>query len=60
MPHGEILSLYRRILRSAKNFRYTDRDYYIRRIRLEFEMRKELKDQTEIGFQIQVFTYQWS
>ena len=57
MTRGEVLSLYRRILRSAKNFRYTDRDYYLRRIRLEFDNRKELKDHTEVGFQIQVLDF---
>lgn len=55
MTRGEILSLYRQILRSSKTLRYTDRDYYVRRIRLEFDTRKELKDQAEIGFQIQVY-----
>ena len=40
----EVLALYRSLLRYRKTLRLTDKDYYSRRIRQEFEQRREEQD----------------
>jgi len=40
----EILSLYRAILKGRRKFKYTQSDYYTRRVREEFKKNKDLAD----------------
>lgn len=50
----EVLQLYRAILRQGRTLRYTDGDYFRRKVRQEFRRWKGTKDPAEIQFQIEV------
>lgn len=56
MPYGKLRSnpllLYRKILQRKKNFTYTDKEYYAKWIRDEFEKNSKLKDPEEIRYVI--------
>ena len=51
---SRVVGLYRVLLREGRKLTYTDRDYYRRIVRREFEMRRSLTDQEEIDNQFQV------
>jgi len=50
----EVLQLYRAILRQGRTLRYTDGDYFRRKVKQEFRRWKGTKDPAEIQFQIEV------
>ena len=50
----QALSLYRQLLRKGKQLRFTDKEYYFKRIRAEFEKKRNLSDASEIEHNIQV------
>ncbi|XP_076244103.1 mitochondrial ribosome and complex I assembly factor AltMIEF1-like [Calliopsis andreniformis] len=47
------LKLYKDLLRYGQNLKYTDQNYFQRRIRNSFKENKSLTNQTEIEFQLQ-------
>jgi len=49
----EVLSLYRQLLRYKSGLQYTDKDYFYRRIRFEFEKNKNLLNVADVEFQIE-------
>lgn len=49
-----VLKLYKDLLRYGENLKYTDKEYFRFRIRKNFKQNKDLIDQTEIDFQLQV------
>lgn len=48
----EVISLYKSLLRYKSGLQYTDKDYFYRRIRYEFEKNKYLASESDIQFQI--------
>ena len=50
----QVLSLYRQLLRKGKQLKFTDKDYYFKRMRVEFEKNRALSDKSEIEHNIQV------
>ncbi|XP_046391635.1 MIEF1 upstream open reading frame protein [Ischnura elegans] len=50
---SQVLSLYRSLLRYGKELKYTDRNYFNRRIRREFKRNKNLSPE-ESAFQYEV------
>ena len=54
---GEILRLYKNILRYGQNLKYTDKNYFQSRIRANFRENKALSDKKSIQFQIEVISY---
>ncbi|KAK4875424.1 hypothetical protein RN001_011846 [Aquatica leii] len=46
----EILKLYKNLLRYGQDLRYTDKQYFYRRIKREFKENRRLVDETEIQF----------
>lgn len=53
-----ILQLYKKLLRYSNSLRYTDKDYYLARVRGEFWKNREITDPEEINFQFQVCSTQ--
>lgn len=51
MP-GEGVRLYRALLRYGNSLQYTDRSYYRRRIRFEFEKHRVVTEPEEVGLQV--------
>ena len=47
-----VKALYKSLLRYGSNLKYTNRDYFYRRIRFEFEKNSLLKNKEEISFQV--------
>ena len=47
-----VKTLYKSLLRYGSNLKYTNRDYFYRRIRFEFEKNSLLKNKEEISFQV--------
>ncbi|KAK2146950.1 hypothetical protein LSH36_577g03026 [Paralvinella palmiformis] len=45
-----VLSLYRQLLTKSRSLLYTDKDYYLTRIRKEFRNNQHLTDKKEIEF----------
>ncbi|XP_055530356.1 MIEF1 upstream open reading frame protein [Wyeomyia smithii] len=45
-----VLRLYRDLRRYGSQLRYTDRDYYLERIRFEFEQKRDITDPSEIEY----------
>ena len=54
MSNFYALRLYREILRKGKQLRLTDKEYFRRTVRKDFEKHKYLEDKKEIEFQIKV------
>ena len=55
MPgNQQALSLYRLLLRKGKQLRFTDKEFYFKRIRAEFEKNKHVTDKSEIEHNIKV------
>ena len=50
----EVLRIYRTILRQCRSLRYTDKEFFRREIRKEFDKWKHEKDSEEIEFQVKV------
>ncbi|KAK6166567.1 hypothetical protein SNE40_023224 [Patella caerulea] len=48
VTRGTVLSLYRMLFRYGKNLKYTDKEYYLKRLRKEFNGNRNLQDQSEI------------
>jgi len=48
----EVISLYRALLRYRRGLQFTDKDYFYRRVRFEFEKNKYLTNAFDIKFQI--------
>lgn len=53
----QALSLYRLLLRKGRQLRFTDKQFYFRRIREEFEKNRHLTDVPEIEYNIKVQVY---
>lgn len=47
------LALYRSILRYAAKLKYTDKDYFVQKVRKEFKDSKDLTDESQIQLQIE-------
>lgn len=47
----ESLRLFRQLLRYSRQLQHTDRDYFARRIRLEFERHRRLDDPDRVAHQ---------
>lgn len=50
----EVLQLYRNLLRYSRELKFTDKNYFKKRVRQEFEQNKELDSATDIEFNIKV------
>lgn len=48
----EVIALYRNLLKYRNGLQYTDKDYFYRRVRFEFEKNKYLVSKEEINFQV--------
>lgn len=53
----QVLQLYRKLMRYGQNLKFTDQEYFRRRIRKEFRINKELQSQADIEFNIKVIHY---
>lgn len=49
----QILSLYKNLILYSKTLQFTDKKYYLKRIRTEFQNNKNLQDIKEIEFHYQ-------
>lgn len=49
----EVLALYKGLIRYGKNLKYTDKKYFIERIREEFKKHKDDQNQEDIIFAFQ-------
>lgn len=50
----QILRLYKDIARYSEELKYTDKDYFLRRVRKEFKKNRELENEKEISFNYKV------
>lgn len=50
----QILKLYKEIMRYGQQLKYTDKDYFVRRVKKEFQSNKNLKVDKEIKFYYEV------
>lgn len=50
----EVLQLYRKLLRYGKELKFTDQNYFRRRVRKEFKLNIELQSEADIRFNIKV------
>ena len=50
---SEVLSLYRQLLRYGQSLQFTDKDYYLRRIRYEFERYRNTQNSKVIQQQLE-------
>lgn len=50
----EIKRLYKDLLRYGQQLRYTNKEYFCKRIKAEFKNNKSLNDQQDIAFQYKV------
>lgn len=55
MNKKEILNLYKNLLRYSNNLKLTDKDYYLKRVRKEFQQNRELNDPEKVLFSFKVF-----
>jgi len=53
MSYREVLGLYRQLVRYGQNLTLTDKDYFYRRIRFEFERYRNTSDPRIIEKQLQ-------
>lgn len=49
-----VLKLYKQMLRYSNSLKYTDKEFYMQKIRNEFIKQRELTEPQEITFQYQV------
>ena len=54
MTKSRVLILYKQLLRKADTLKYTDKDYYLKRIRQEFESNRFLSEPSAIDASVQV------
>lgn len=50
----EVLQLYRKLLRYGQQLKFTDQNYFNKRIRKEFRLNKDLESSADIEFNIKV------
>ena len=50
----EVLKLYRELINYSKTLKYTDKDYYLTRVKKEFIQNKHLESEEEISHQYNV------
>lgn len=50
----QVLQLYRKLMQYSKELKFTDQNYFRRRIRKEFRQNKDLVSATDIDFHIKV------
>lgn len=50
----EILKLYKNLLRYGEQLKFTNKDYFTRRIRKEFQSNKDLTDESAINLRFEV------
>ena len=53
--YRQVIELYRNLLRKGKTLKLTDKQYYFRRIRAEFDKNKHLSQTEEVQRCIEVF-----
>ena len=53
----QALRLYREILRNSRQLKLTNKEYFRRTVRNDFEKFRDLKDAKEIEFQMKVFSF---
>ena len=49
------LGLYKQLMRYGQNLKYTDKDFYFRKIRTEFEKNRQLTDPAEIKYKTGIY-----
>lgn len=56
----QVLNLYKNLLRYSQQLKYTDKEYFARRIKKEFKQNKNLEGEEEIifNFQVSICAYQ--
>ena len=54
VQRSHVLALYRSLIRYRETLRFTDKQYYTRRIRAEFAKNRDLTDEKDITFSFQV------
>lgn len=57
MLRSEILGLYKNLLRYSQRLRFTDKKYFVHRVRKGFLENRELTNQEEIEFYYKVLLY---
>lgn len=53
----QVLQLYRNLMRYSKELKFTDQNYFRRRVRKEFNRNKNLQSEADIEFYIKVILY---
>jgi len=53
----QVLKLYRHLIRYGKQLKYTDKEYYLSRVREEFQQNKNLEKSEEIIFNYKVYFF---
>jgi hypothetical protein len=56
MIRSEILGLYKRLLRYGENLKFTDKKYFVYRIKKDFLDNRDLKNKKEIEFHYKVIS----
>lgn len=54
------LHLYRRLLRYGQKLQLTDQSYYLRRVKKEFKLNRQLTDPVQIEFNLKVQPYNFT
>ena len=54
IERAQILNLYRQLIRYSRKLEYTNKDYYLRRVKQKFRDNQELTDANEIEFSFKV------
>lgn len=52
----QVLQLYRNLMRYSKELKFTDQEYFRRRVRKEFRLNKSLETKADIEFNIKVIS----
>lgn len=53
----EVLQLYRKLLRYSQELKFTDQNYFKKRVRKEFKLNKDLQSAADIDFNFKVLFY---
>ncbi|RWS00373.1 uncharacterized protein B4U79_07380 [Dinothrombium tinctorium] len=51
----EVLNLYKQLIRYSNTLRFTDKTFYLQKVRKEFEKNRTLVDASEVDFYYQVY-----
>ena len=56
MSRQKVLCLYKQLIRTANSLKYSDKDYFLKRIRQEFENNRYLSNPVEVQACVKVTT----